>query len=105
MYVVFVFFLCLILVWLRRANIIVWDMKAFKKPVATYGNVTTLYPTTNAVFSPDEKFVITGMGASSKGGTSKLLFLRREDLSPVRELEMDSAPVKVLWHPKINQVR
>ena len=79
-------------------------MKAFKKPIATRSNVTTLYPSTNAVFSPDEKFVITGVGSSSKGGTSKLLFLKREDLSAVRELDMDSTPVKVLWHPKINQV-
>lgn len=79
-------------------------MKSFKKPVAVRRDVTTLYPGTNAVFSPDEKFVVTGVGASSKGGVSKLVFLRREDLSAVRELEMESTPVKVIWHPKINQV-
>lgn len=83
----------------------VWDLRSFRKPLATRINIATLYPTTNAVFSPDEKYVVTGLGASSKGGKGKLLFLRKDDLEVVRELEMDSTPVKVVWHPKINQVR
>lgn len=82
----------------------VWDLRSFRKPLIIRGNITTLYPPTNAVFSPDEKFVVTGLGASSKGGKGRLLFLRRDDLEPIRELEMDSTPVKVIWHPKINQV-
>ncbi|KAH8120239.1 hypothetical protein DFH11DRAFT_1500401, partial [Phellopilus nigrolimitatus] len=81
-----------------------WDLRSFRKPLATRSNIPTLYPTTNAVFSPDEKHIITGSGSTTKGGKGKLLFLRKGDLEPVRELEMDSTPVKVLWHPKINQI-
>lgn len=69
----------------------------------TRTDVTTLYPTTNAVFSPDEKYIVTGSGAAVKGAKGKLLFLRRENLEVARELDMDSTPVKVVWHPKINQ--
>ena len=65
----------------------------------------TLYPTTNAVFSPDEKHIVTGCGSIVKGGKGRLLFLRRDDLEVAQELEMDSTPVKVVWHSKINQVR
>lgn len=64
----------------------------------------TLYPGTNAVFSPDEKYVLTGVGATSKAGQGRLLFLSRTDLSVVKALEMESTPVKVVWHSKINQI-
>ncbi|KAL4069376.1 WD40-repeat-containing domain protein [Scleroderma citrinum] len=81
-----------------------WDLRSFKKPLAVRSGVTTLYPGTNAVFSPDEQYILTGQGASQKGGQGKLIFLRRSDLSVVRESEMDNTPVKVLWHSKINQI-
>jgi WD40 repeat protein len=82
----------------------VWDLRSFKKPLVTRSNIVTLYPTTNATFSPDEKHIVTGCGSAVKGGKGKLLFLRRDDLEIAQEIEMDSTPVKVVWHPKINQV-
>lgn len=84
---------------------LVWDIRSFKKPIVTRTGIATLYPTTNAVFSPNEKSIVTGAGATSKGGKGRLLFLRREDLEVEREIETESTPVKVVWHPKINQVK
>lgn len=66
--------------------------------------MTTLYPQTNAIFSPDDKYVVTGVGASSKGGHGKLMFMSKDSLEIVKELVVDSSPVKVVWHSKINQV-
>ena len=83
----------------------VWDLRAFKKPLATRSNLATLYPTTNAIFSPDEKYILTGAGAAAKGGKGRLMFLEKDSLESVKELEVDTTPVKVLWHSKINQVR
>ncbi|KAF9229667.1 transcription factor [Gyrodon lividus] len=81
-----------------------WDLRSFKRPLATHSGVTTLYPGTNGVFSPDEKYILTGVGAISKGGGGKLRFLNRADLSVAKELDMETTPVKVLWHSKINQI-
>ncbi|KAH7883907.1 hypothetical protein F5I97DRAFT_1930123 [Phlebopus sp. FC_14] len=81
-----------------------WDLRSFKKPLATHSGATTLYPCTNSVFSPDEKYILTGTGASSKGGRGKLTLLHRADLSVAKEVEMETTPVRVLWHPKINQI-
>lgn len=89
---------------LLKSDISVWDIRSFKKPVAIRSETTTLYPGTNAVFSPDEKCILTGVGATSKGGPGQLLFLSRTDLSVVKEVEMEATPVKVIWHPKINQI-
>ncbi|KAG6845665.1 hypothetical protein H0H87_005872 [Tephrocybe sp. NHM501043] len=81
-----------------------WDLRAFKKPLASRSELTTLYPNTNAMFSPDDKYIITGSGASSKGGRGKLMFLEKNSLDVVKTLEVDSTPVKVFWHSKINQI-
>lgn len=81
-----------------------WDLRAFKKPLATRSNLVTLYPTTNAIFSPNGRYILTGAGATSKGGKGRLTFLEKDTLESVKELEVDSTPVKVLWHSKINQI-
>ncbi|CAA7264705.1 unnamed protein product [Cyclocybe aegerita] len=73
-----------------------WDLRAFKKPLAVHSGLTTLYPTTNAVFSPDDKFVITGAGSSSKGGQGRLVFLKKDNLEEVKSLAVDATPVKIV---------
>ena len=82
----------------------VWDLRSFKKPVSAKTEMTTLYPQTNAIFSPDDKYVVTGVGTSARGGPGKLLFMNKDSLEVVKELVVDSSPVKVVWHSKINQV-
>lgn len=84
---------------------IVWDLRSFKKPIAVHSGLTTLYPNTNAAFSPDDKYVVTGAGSSTKGGSGRLLFLKKDTLEEVKSLVVDATPVKVVWHTKINQVR
>lgn len=81
-----------------------WDLRSFRKPLAVRSGLATLYPGTNAVFSPDEKHILTSHGASEKGGRGKLVFLRRSDLTIAEETDMETTPVKVLWHSKINQI-
>ncbi|EIW86511.1 WD40 repeat-like protein [Coniophora puteana RWD-64-598 SS2] len=81
-----------------------WDLRAFKKPLATRTDITTPYPGTNAIFSPDEKYILTGCGSITKGARGKLMFLKRDTLEVAKEVDMDATPVKVLWHSKINQI-
>jgi len=47
---------------------------------------------------------MTGAGATIKGGRGRLVFLEKHTLDVVKALEVDSTPVKVVWHSKINQV-
>ncbi|KAI0085637.1 WD40-repeat-containing domain protein [Irpex rosettiformis] len=81
-----------------------WDLRAFKKPLVTRSGLATLYPTTNAIFSPNDRYILTGAGATSKGSKGRLMFLEKKTLESVKELEVDTTPVKVLWHSKINQI-
>ena len=84
---------------------LVWDIRSFKRPTAARSEVPTLYPSTNAVFSPDNKYIVTGAGGSEKGGHGALLLMKRENLEVVKQLDVGATPVVVQWHPKINQVR
>lgn len=84
---------------------LVWDIRSIKRPVAERSGVPALYPSTNAIFSPDNKHIVTGAGGSEKGGHGALLFLSRQNLEVVKELDVGATPVVVQWHPKINQVR
>lgn len=84
---------------------VVWDLRSFKKPLAVHSGLGTLYPNTNAVFSPDDKYVITGAAPTTKGGQGRLVILKKDGLEEVRSLAVDTTPVKVAWHSKINQVR
>ncbi|PVG01931.1 transcription factor [Serendipita vermifera] len=84
-----------------------WDIRSFKKPLYTAGGLTNLYPGMNAIWSPDEKYVVVGSGTPPKGGKAaggKLSFLKREGLTVADEIEMTSCIVKILWHSKINQI-
>lgn len=81
-----------------------WDLRSFKKPLAVHSGLGTLYPNTNAVFSPDDKYVITGASATAKGGQGRLVILKKDGLEEVKSLAVDATPVKVAWHTKINQV-
>jgi len=92
------------MVWMVMNFRAVWDLRAFRKPLAARMDTPTLYPNTNAVFSPDDKYVITGASATAKNGHGKLLFLQKNDLEVVKMLQVGATPVKVVWHSKINQV-
>ncbi|KAH9996559.1 WD40-repeat-containing domain protein [Russula vinacea] len=81
-----------------------WDIRSFKQHVAKRSGARTLYPSTNAIFSPDNKHIVTGTGGSEKGGHGALLFLSRQNLDVVKELDVGATPVVVQWHPKINQI-
>lgn len=57
------------------------------------------------MFSPDDKYVVTGAAGSERGAPNRLMFLKKDTLDEVKSLVVDATPVKVAWHSKINQVR
>lgn len=99
-----------------------WDTKAFKKPLFVASGLPSLNAETNVIFSPDEKYILTGTAGSHAGVLAgqaeeekakefaggeggKVVVLRRDGLGVVRTLDISPfSVVKVLWHPKINQI-
>lgn len=82
---------------------LVWDVKAFKKPLYTATDLPSLNPETNIIFSPDGRYLLTGTAGAHAGvlvgtaeeekareavgaGGGKVVVLRREGLGRVRTL-------------------
>ncbi|GAA6046900.1 hypothetical protein JCM3770_003419 [Rhodotorula araucariae] len=102
-----------------------WNPKVLKKPLATASDLPTLNSETNAVFSPDGRYVLTGTAGARAGvlaggveeerakelesalGTraGRVVVFRTEGLERVRDVDISPfSVVRVLWHPKINQI-
>ncbi|XP_076075881.1 WD repeat-containing protein 70-like [Mytilus galloprovincialis] len=80
-----------------------WDIRNFKTPLVTRDGLTNFFPVTDCIFSPDDRMVVTGL--SIKKGKGKLLFMDRQTLDTVTEIEIsDSSVVRCLWHPRLNQI-
>ena len=82
----------------------VWDMRKFKAPVHVWEDLPALHPTTQAVFSPDERLILTGVSAGRDGTGGALVFFDAQSRAMVRRIGMPSSVVAVQWHAKLNQI-
>ncbi|KWU46074.1 WD40 repeat-like protein, partial [Rhodotorula sp. JG-1b] len=87
-----------------------WNAKSLKKPIATASALPSLNQETNVTFSPNGDYVLTGTAANelaSAGGigAGQLVVLSSHDLRVVKKIAISPfSVVRVLWHPKINQI-
>lgn len=82
-----------------------WDMRAFKKPLAERSDLPNLNAETNVIFSLDERTLLTGCAAKRGAEMGRVHVLSRQDLSTERAIGISqSSVVKVAWQPKINQL-
>jgi WD40 repeat protein len=94
------FALVLLFQW---ADLVVWDPKSMRKPLAVAEGMGNIYPETNLTYSPDGKSILTGL-PGRKEIKGALVFLSALDLSEQRRIAIgEGSVVRVLWHSRINQ--
>ncbi|KAK9447262.1 WD40-repeat-containing domain protein [Limtongia smithiae] len=91
-----------------------WDTRSFKTPLLVRKNLPNAVQETNATFSPDGRYIITGTSATPDEPVGKLFVLDKSDLSTITALTLTPPPdvpaakqtsvVRSLWHPKLNQL-
>jgi WD repeat-containing protein 70 len=85
-----------------------WDMRKFDKPLFVSEHLPNHFSMTNISFSPNDRFVVTGVSKSineSDSDVGKLLIFTRNDLSkPRNELTFNDSVIRTIWHPKLNQI-
>ena len=82
-----------------------WDVRYFKNPVKSTGDLFSRFDNTECCFSPDDRMIITGtsMGKNEKAG--RLIFFNRDTFEKVTDIEIENAHViRSRWHPKLNQL-
>ena len=83
-----------------------WDVRQLKKNLYTASDLPAPYPNMNAIWSPDQRYIVAAAAGPVKDGkaTGRLVFLKREGLTIAHEVAYDSCVINVQWHSKINQV-
>lgn len=82
-----------------------WDTRNLKQNVHAVSDLYSRYDTTDAIFSPNDRLVVTGTSVKKDKSFGHLLFYDTTTLELKRSLEVtNSHVIKVLWHPKLNQI-
>lgn len=81
-----------------------WDIRNLSKSVHVRENLSNLFPMTDCFFSPDDKFIVTGISATKDHKKGKLVFFDRITFDSHFEMEFDSSVIRCFWHPRLNQI-
>ncbi|CAG9840345.1 unnamed protein product [Diabrotica balteata] len=82
-----------------------WDVRNFKESVHEIKNLYTRYDTTDAIFSPNDAVVATGLSLDKGQKNGVVLFYDTKTFNLIRRMQItDSHTIKLSWHPKLNQI-
>lgn len=83
-------------------------MKNIKRPVQVASNLPSLYQEVNATFSPDGKYVLTGVAGVRGESKASVVVLLKETLAEVKRIpigkDQGGCVIRTLWHSRINQI-
>ncbi|KAH3695028.1 WD repeat-containing protein 70-like [Dreissena polymorpha] len=81
-----------------------WDIRSLKQALKVKEGLPNFFPNTDVLFSPDDKLVVTGISVKKSESKGRLVFMERESLDTITELEVsDMSVVRCIWHPRLNQ--
>lgn len=77
-----------------------------RRPLYTATDLPNIYPDTNIIFSPDDKYLLTGLAVKKgEGVKGEIVILNREGLTEHSRISIgEGSVVRVAWHSRINQV-
>ncbi|XP_014479973.1 PREDICTED: gastrulation defective protein 1 homolog [Dinoponera quadriceps] len=82
-----------------------WDLRTFKSPVFVAKDLFSRYNTTDCMFSPNDRMVVTGESLNKGARNGRILFYNSATFDLVSQIPVTGSHViKTLWHPKLNQV-
>jgi WD repeat-containing protein 70 len=91
------------LVWFPS---IVWDLRKYRKPLATCTDLFNDFEETGCDFSPQGDFVITGTSAQKDSRPGSLMVMNTNTLECLQthELGMSLSVLRTVWHTRLNQI-
>ncbi|KAL2912764.1 hypothetical protein HK105_207756 [Polyrhizophydium stewartii] len=81
-----------------------WDVRSFRKPLAVADALPSFFEETNAFFSPNDRYILTGTSAKRADEHGAVVVLDRLSLERVHEIPVAGSVVRVLWSGKLNQI-
>ena len=82
-----------------------FDIRNFKKPVKVVSDLANFFESTNTIFSPDQRYILTGTSVKKNQGIGKIKFFDTLSLDHVRDIDFGNTSVVHLnWHTRTNQI-
>lgn len=87
-----------------------WDVRRFKEPLRTFGDLEVVHSGADCVFSPDGSVVVCGTSVDSRNSKARgrVVFFDVEGHSdePIYEVPLGfgESAISLAWHPVLNQV-
>lgn len=82
-----------------------WDIRNFKTSLLEKTDLFTRYDTSDAIFSPNDALVATTASLRKNETSGYIYFYDSTNFSEVERIHItDSHTIKLLWHPKLNQI-
>eukprot|EP00743_Colponemidia_sp_Colp-15_P009177 GILK01010013.1.p1 GENE.GILK01010013.1~~GILK01010013.1.p1 ORF type:complete len:569 (+),score=120.33 GILK01010013.1:113-1708(+) len=83
----------------------IWDIRNASRPIKVWEDLPNHILQTEVTLSPDEQLILTGTSVKKNEGNGVLVMIDAESLEKVSQIGVsDSSVVRILWHPKINQI-
>ncbi|KAF7282775.1 gastrulation defective protein 1 homolog [Rhynchophorus ferrugineus] len=82
-----------------------WDLRNFKKCVHEVGDLFARYDTTDAIFSPSDQVVVTGMSLKKGEKIGYINFYEVNTFKLLKKIPVaESHTIKINWHTRLNQI-
>jgi WD repeat-containing protein 70 len=81
-----------------------WDVRNSTKPVGEAINLTCFHEEANAIYSPNERFILTGTGVMRNEGTASIKVYDTKTMELVDDIQTPTSCIKLQWHPTLNQL-
>ncbi|KAI8896988.1 WD40-repeat-containing domain protein [Globomyces pollinis-pini] len=81
-----------------------WDLRNSKKSIGEANNVVSFHEEANAIYSPNERYILCGTSVKKDAGPGKVLVFDSKTLEKVVEFETATSCIRLLWPKKMNQI-
>merc|ERR1712187_411418 len=85
-----------------------WDLRNLNQVIATFTGLPNAYTNTQAIFCPNEEFLLTGTSTTKldngRNASGTLCFINRKKLEIVQHLGVSNPVLQMVWSPNINQI-
>jgi hypothetical protein len=81
-----------------------WDLRNFTNPVGDIKDLSCFHEESNAIYSPNERYILTGTSSPRNIGTASIKIYDMKTMELVDDIQTPTSCVRLAWHPQLNQL-
>jgi WD40 repeat protein len=81
-----------------------WDLRKFTEPIGAATGLTCFHEEANAIYSPNERYILTGTGVLRNEGTASIKVYDTKTMELVDDIQTPTSCIKLIWQPQLNQL-